>query len=76
MASKHKVSAGPVSGTAEDLKLLADLAKNGEYRPVIDSWYPFDEMVEAHRRVDTGHKRGNVVVRVVQSDPSPPTRSS
>ena len=76
MASKHRVAAGPASGTAEDLKLLADLAKNDEYRPVVDSWYPFEEMVEAHRRVDTGHKRGNVVVRVVDSDPPPPTRSS
>lgn len=73
MASKHKVAAGPVSGTAEDLKLLADLARNGGYRPVVDSWYTFEEMVEAHRRVDTGHKRGNVVVRVVDSDPPPST---
>lgn len=73
MTSKRSVSAGPVFATAEDLKFLADLASDGVYRPVIDRWYPFDEMVEAHRYVDQGHKRGNVVVRVVDTNPPPPT---
>jgi len=73
MLSKHRVAAGPASGTAKDLALLAELAQSEEYRPVIDSWYPFEEMVGAHRRVDSGHKRGNVVVRVMDTDPPPPT---
>lgn len=73
MATKHTVVAGPASVAAEDLRRLADLARREEVRPVIDSWYPFDAMVDAHRRVDSGRKRGNVVVRVVDTDPPPPT---
>jgi NADPH:quinone reductase-like Zn-dependent oxidoreductase len=48
-----------------DLMLLGDLATKGEIRPVIDRTHALEEIVEAHRYVDTGHKRGNVVVRVV-----------
>lgn len=48
----------------EDLVLLGELATKGEIRPVIDRTYALDEIVEAHRHVDTGHKRGNVVVSV------------
>jgi NADPH:quinone reductase-like Zn-dependent oxidoreductase len=40
----------------EDLALLAELAAKGEIRPVIDRTYPMDDIVEAHRYVDTGHK--------------------
>ena len=40
----------------------AELAKRGEFKPFIDRSYKFEEMVEAHRYVDTGRKRGNVVV--------------
>jgi NADPH:quinone reductase-like Zn-dependent oxidoreductase len=48
----------------EDLALLGELATRGEIRPVIDRTYALDDLVEAHRYVDTGHKRGNVVVAV------------
>ena len=41
---------------------LLDLAARGVIRPVIDSTYPFEQIVEAHRRVDGGHKVGSVVV--------------
>ena len=46
----------------EDLMLLGELATKGEIRPVIDRGYPLCDIVEAHRYVDNGHKRGNVVV--------------
>jgi NADPH:quinone reductase-like Zn-dependent oxidoreductase len=42
---------------------LLDLAKRGTIRPVIDSTYRFEDIVEAHRRVDTGRKVGSVVVK-------------
>jgi NADPH:quinone reductase-like Zn-dependent oxidoreductase len=51
---------------AEDLMLLGELAGKGEIRPVIDRCYPLEELAEAHRYVDEGHKRGNVVITVAQ----------
>ena len=48
----------------EDLVLLGELAGRGEIRPVIDRTYALDDIVEAHRYVDMGHKRGNVVITV------------
>jgi NADPH:quinone reductase-like Zn-dependent oxidoreductase len=51
---------------AEDLALLGELAAKGEIRPVIDRCYALEELAEAHRYVDGGHKRGNVVIAVAQ----------
>jgi len=48
----------------EDLMLLGELATKGEIRPVIDRTYALDDIVDAHRYVDDGHKRGNVVIAV------------
>jgi NADPH:quinone reductase-like Zn-dependent oxidoreductase len=48
----------------EDLVLLGELATTGEIRPVIDRTYALDDIVDAHRYVDMGHKRGNVIVTV------------
>jgi NADPH:quinone reductase-like Zn-dependent oxidoreductase len=48
----------------EDLVLLGELATKGEVRPVIDRTFALDDIVEAHRYVDNGHKRGNVVITV------------
>jgi NADPH:quinone reductase-like Zn-dependent oxidoreductase len=64
LTSKKKVIAGPASERAEDLRLLAELAEAGKFKPVIDRVYRLEEIVEAHRRVDSGRKRGNVVVTV------------
>jgi NADPH:quinone reductase-like Zn-dependent oxidoreductase len=64
LTSTKKVIGGVASWGVEDLRLLASLAEAGHYRPVIDRRYRFEEMVEAHRHVDAGHKRGSVVVTV------------
>lgn len=48
-----------------DLIELGRLAEAEELRPVIDRTYTLDEIVEAHRYVDLGHKKGNVIVTVI-----------
>jgi NADPH:quinone reductase-like Zn-dependent oxidoreductase len=46
----------------EDLVLLGALAESGALRPVIDRTYPLARIADAHAHVDTGHKKGNVVI--------------
>lgn len=65
MTGSKKVIAGPVSERVEDIQLLANLAAAGKFTPYIDRSYPFDRIAEAHSYVDTGHKKGNVVVTVI-----------
>lgn len=55
---------GPASERKEDLRFLNELFEAGELQPVIDSVYPLDEIVEAHRYVDQGKKVGNVIVTI------------
>ena len=58
------VDVGSPSNTLEDFDLINGMVESGELRPVIDRSYPLEQMAEAHRYVDQGHKRGNVVIVV------------
>ena len=62
MANGVTITGGAAPERAEDLALLAKLCETGEVRPVIDSTYPLSRIVDAHRRVESGHKSGSVVV--------------
>ena len=52
------------SESKEQLNLLRELFDKGEYRAVIDRTYALADIVEAHRYVDEGKKKGNVVITV------------
>lgn len=62
--SNKKVIGGTAGERTEDLRRLAELAERGQYKTVIDKIFPLSEAAEAHRYVDTGRKRGNVVLKV------------
>ena len=68
MTSSKKLIAGPVAVRVEDLRFLAGLAQAGEFKPVIDRRYPFEQIAQAHSYVDTGRKKGNVIITLERDD--------
>ncbi len=68
MTSNKRILAGPATERAEDLRFLAELAAAGELKPVIDRRYTFEQIVEAHRYVDTRRKKGNVIITLSHND--------
>lgn len=64
LTTTKRIIGGEAPWSVEDLRFLAGLAEAGQFRPVIGRRFRFEELVEAHRHVDAGHKRGNAVVTV------------
>lgn len=49
---------------SRDLNFITQLVEKGEIKPIIDKIFPMEEIAEAHRYVDTGRKKGNVLIKI------------
>lgn len=61
---------GELAVCKDNMNFLRELVEGGFYKPVIDRTYSIDRIAEAHRYVDMGHKKGNVIITLNNWDQS------
>jgi NADPH:quinone reductase-like Zn-dependent oxidoreductase len=66
LTARRRIVGGSPPKQPDVLNVLLGMVAAGTLRPVIERVYPWERIVEAHRHVDQGHKKGNVVIRVGQ----------
>ncbi|SDL76425.1 NADPH:quinone reductase [Daejeonella rubra] len=64
ISGKHKVISGLAMEKPEEIRYIQNLMADGHLHAVIDRIYSLEEIADAHRYVEAGHKKGNVVVEI------------
>ncbi len=68
LMGNKKLIGGTFTPDIEQINFLKTLVEEGKIKPVIDRIYPFEQIIEAHRYVDLGHKKGNVVITLRKNE--------
>ena len=64
MIWKRKIHTGVAAVSQENMEYFKELIDSGQYRPILEKTYNMDEVAEAHRHAEKGHKKGNIALKL------------